>query len=43
MLCFVFGLIGVLRRSTSLSFAIVVRNVIARRELDAIKLAINVT
>lgn len=36
------GLIGVLR-STSLAFAIVVRDVTARRELDTIKLAINVT
>lgn len=36
------GLIGVLK-STSLAFAIVVRDVTARRELDTIKLAINVT
>lgn len=44
LFCFCFSLIiGALRRSTSLTFAIVVRNVIARRELDTIKLAINVT
>lgn len=36
------GSIGVLR-STSLAFAIVVRDVTVRRELDTIKLAINVT
>lgn len=36
------GLIGVLR-NTSLAFAVVVRDVTARRELDTIKLAINVT